>query len=158
MSGSAPLASAAIGQIMESIAAAQAVASTSAEFYEELRDGFAKDMVAQFATGAVVLLKPNRAQGPTINPLNPYSGVPTRTTRNAIVTGYPTDKIDGERILASDRQVLIDAADFTVSNTPAGDDQVEIDGRVHILQSLKAVPAAGVAVIYIMQARTAGPG
>lgn len=154
MIGESPLAGAAIASLEASLAGGEA-AGVEPSFYEELRDGFAKDMVEQFNTGDVVLVKPSQVVVGA-SPLNPYSGETTRTPRNAIVTGYPSDQIDDDRILAGDRRVLMDAADFTEANAPAGVDSVEIDGKLHALVSLKAVPAAGVAVIYILQARTAG--
>lgn len=139
---------------LESALASAAAAGASDGFYVDLRDGFAKDMVAEFKTGDVVLVKPSAVQG--ADRLNAFAGTTLRTARNAIVMGYPLDKIDGDNILFSDRRVLIDAAGFSASNTPAGDDQVEIDGRLHALVSLQQVPAAGVAVIYVLQARTGG--
>jgi hypothetical protein len=147
-----PLATAAIGSL-ESALSSAAAGSAAPSFYEELRDGFAKDMVEQFNTGTVVLIKPDQVQG--ADPHNAFSGTSRRTPRNAIVTGFPVDKIS-DNILASDRRVLIDAADFTTATEPDGSDRLEIDGKLHALVSLQAVPAAGVAVIYIMQARTAG--
>lgn len=155
MSAFDPLAVSPLGGLASSLAAA-AASGASDEFYTELRDGFAKDIVEQFNTGAVVLIKPSPVQGG--DPLNPFGGLPVRTPRNAIVLGFPTDKIDGDRVLASDRRVLIDAADFTTANAPAGDDQVEIDGVLHTLVSMESVPAAGIAVIHMLQCRTAGRG
>lgn len=152
MTGLSPLAAAAIGDL-EVLLSASAGAAAEPSFYEELRDGFAKDMVEQFNTGAVTLIKPDQVQG--ADPHNAFSGTATRTARKAIVTGFPVDRIS-ENILASDRRVLIDAAGFTTANQPAGSDRIEIDGQLHALVSIQAVPAAGVAVIYIMQARTAG--
>lgn len=154
MSGLNPIAAAAIGALETAASQAASSNNEAAQFYIDLRDGFAKETLAQYATGSVVLVKPSQAQG--ADPLNPFSDLPTRTTRNAVVTGFPTDKIDGDRIQAADRRVLIDAADFTANNRPDGSDEIEIDGVMHAMVSLQAVPAAGVAVIYIMQARTAG--
>lgn len=144
-----PLATAAIGSLEAALNSAAASAQ-GAEFYEELRDGFAKDMVEQFNTGAVVLIKPSQTKG--ADPHNAFSESPVRTDRFAIVTGFPTAEISAN-ILVSDRRVLIDAAGFTASTRPAGDDSLEIDGLPHELVSVKAVPAAGPAVIYILQAR-----
>jgi hypothetical protein len=156
MTASSPLAASAIGEQLVTAIAAAAANSESAEFYEELRDGFAKEMVEQYATGTLVLVKPAPVEEGG-DPLNPFGGAsPRRTTRSAIVTGFPSDKIDGKQILAGDRRVLIDAADFTAATEPAGDDQLEIDGKTHMMVSLQAIPAAGVAVVYIMQARTGG--
>lgn len=148
-----PLATAAIGSL-ESALSSAAAASAAPSFYEELRDGFARDMVAEFNTGTVVLVRPDQVQG--ADPHNAFDGVALRTSRSAIVTGFPADKIS-DNILAGDRRVLIDAAGFTNANRPNGSERLEIDGVLHALVSLQAVPAAGVAVIYVMQARTAGP-
>lgn len=153
MTGLSPIAAAALAGL-ETALAASAQQSESELFYEELRDGFAKDIVAQFNTGAVVLIKPAAVQGE--NPLNAFAGAALRTPRNAVVMGFPTEAITGGRVLFSDRRVLIDASGFNAANTPAGDDEIEIDGKLHAIESLQAVPAAGPAVIYIIQARTGG--
>lgn len=152
MTGFSPIAAAAIGSFEASLSAA--ASSESELFYEELRDGFAKDIVAQFNTGEVVLVKPSAVAG--ADPLNLFAAQGLRTARNAVVMGFATEEIKSGRVLFSDRRVLIDAADFTSANTPAGDDMVEIDGKLHTIESLQAVPAAGPVVIYIIQARTGG--
>lgn len=149
MTALSPLAAAALGSLEAALASAAAASEPG--FYEDLRDNFAKDIVAEFNTGAVVLIKPSKVQG--ANPLKAFAGLSRRTPRNAIVTGYTRADSPEQEIVAGDRRVLIDAADFTTGTAPESDDQVEIDGRVHMLVSLKAVPEAGPAVIYIMQAR-----
>ena len=153
MSGFEPLATAPIGALFESLAEAEA-SDASDGFYEALRDGFAHDMVLEFNTGEVVLIKPTAVRD-GVDPHNPFSidDAALRTPRSAIVTGFPTAEITGA-VLASDRRVLLDASGFTNATRPAGDDSVEIDGVLHAVISVKAVPAAGVAVIYILQART----
>jgi hypothetical protein len=151
VSGFDPLAGSPLGALLASLSGDDA--SAGAEFYEELRDGFAKDMVEQFNTGAVVLIKASAVRG--ADPHNAFADedAALRTARNAIVTGFPTAEITGA-VLGSDRRVLLDAAGFTTANAPAGDDSIEIDGKLHAIMSLKAVPAAGPPVIYIIQART----
>lgn len=158
MSGFSPIGASVEGDRLIAAVTAAAALGGGANFYEELRDGFAKDIVADFNTGAVVLVKP-QALIETEDPLNPYSGAgpALRTPRNAIVMGFADKDIDGGRIIAGDRRVLIDAADFNDANSPASTDLIEIDGRMHAVVDLAAVPAAGSAVIYIMQARTSGP-
>lgn len=158
MSGFAPIGAAAAGDRLIAAIEAAAASSAAPNFYEELRDGFAKEIVADFNTGAVVLLKPAQLAD-SGDPLNPFSGAgpALRTPRNAIVLGFADRDIDGQKIMAGDRRVLFDAADFNDANLPATNDSVEIDGRVHAVLSMIAVPAAGSAVIYILQARTAGP-
>lgn len=153
MSGFDPLAGTPLGGLSIALAAA-AASSAGATIYEELRDGFAKDMLAEFNTGAVFLLKPSTGQGS--DRLDAFSEPERRTRRNAFVTGFPMDQIDGAKIVHGDRRVLIDAADFTDANRPAGTDHLEIDGTRHTIVSLAQIPAAGTAVIYIAQARTGG--
>jgi len=155
MTGFSALAAAGLGDLEAALSAAAAAGVTGAEFYEDLRDGFAKDIVAEFNTGAVVLVKP-AAVADDADPHNAFEGTAIRTARNAIVLGFPTSEIDGARVLFSDRRVLIDAADFTAANAPDGSDNIEIDAKMHAIVSLQAVPAAGPAVIYIIQARTGG--
>lgn len=148
-----PLASSPIGALFAALADAEADAAGSG-FYEDLRDGFAKDIVADFNTGEVVLIKPGAVTSGA-DPHNPFADgdAATRTTRNAIVTGFPVAEIRGS-ILEGDRRVLLDAAGFTDATRPSGTDSVEIDGVLHAVISVQAVPAAGPTVIYIIQART----
>lgn len=148
-----PLASAPIGALFAALEQAEADAA-SAVFYEDLRDGFAKDIIADFNTGEVVLVKPGAVTSGA-DPHNPFADgdAATRTSRSAIVTGFPVAEIRGS-ILEGDRRVLIDASGFTNATRPGGTDSVEIDGVLHAVISVKAVPAAGPAVLYIIQART----
>lgn len=154
MSGFDPLAGSALGALLSELAETSESA-VEPSFYEELRDGFAKDIVEQFNTGAVVLIKATEVQQGA-DPHNPFASdtAARRTPRNAVVTGFPTAEIKGA-ILESDRRVLIDAAGFTDATRPdASTDSIEIDGTLHAIVSVKAVPAAGPAVVYIIQART----
>lgn len=131
------------------------LAAEGAGFYEDLRDGFAKEIIAQYATSPVVLVK--RDALATGDPLAPFADTSAiRYPRNAIVLGYPAERVDDKRIFASDRRVLFDASGLTSVMWPAGGDTLEIDGRDTVIENVKAVPADSIPVIFIVQARTAG--
>ena len=61
---------------------------------------------------------------------------------------YPDNLIDGTRIKASDRLMIIDG-----SKEPLASDLVKIDNQNWAIESIKTVNPAGTALIYFIQVR-----
>lgn len=131
-------------------AAETAVAPTG--FYGKLQRSASK-LLGKRKTGVVKLIRTARAA--TGDVLAPWDITETLITRNSVVTGFSDKVIDGSRILASDRRIVMDAANLT--ERPKTQDLIDIDDERHTIMDVKPIPAAGTTVVYIIQARTSGP-
>jgi len=139
------------GETIEVASVAASVVSAAQRFYERMQAS-ASRLLAKFATGTVVLRKQIRTE--TDDELSPYTVTETALPRNTVVTGYADRLIDGNMIRIGDRRVVMDAASLAAA--PTTSDQLAIDSVIHAIIDVKPIPAAGVAAVYIVQARTAG--
>ena len=96
----------------------------------------AKRLLAQYATGDTSRLVITRT--PAANEWELDSITTEPVAFDAYVSGVPARLVDGSRILASDRVVIV-AGDVALT----ADDNITIDGRGVRVVSEEAVPAAG---------------
>ncbi len=156
----APLASTPYGDWLEALADGEAEADPPAVevgadvdisgFYAKMQ-ATASKILAKKKTGTVILHRPG-VRTETGDPLDPYTYTPSDVSRNCAVFGFADTLIDGARILAGDRRVVMDAEGLAAR--PSQEDKLEIDNVMHTIVNVKPIPAAGVAAIYIVQART----
>ena len=121
----------------------------STAFYERLRDVTVPSLLTKFKTGDVVLFKQTTTL--TDNLLKPYDITETEYERDAVVFGFPAEKVDGELIQTTDLQVIFGASELSVK--PTRQDRVRIDGVHYAVEKVEQVPAAGTAVLFLVQAR-----
>lgn len=109
--------------------------------------GTAERLIARFGqVGAI------RRETPGAGP--PYSpGPPTVADHAAtlVVLDYENREIDGTRILATDKKVLIAAGGLAIEPGPA--DKVVIGGAAHEVVDVKPLSPAGVVVLFEAQCR-----
>lgn len=127
-----------------------ASSSSSLTIYEELRIDLA-ELLAEFKTGSVAVVRQSRSY--TSDPLAPISVASQAFGMDAVVFGYTADLVDNSRIMSDDRKVIVCAGDLGLPVVPTCSDVVEIDGVRCAIASVQSIPAAGLAVAYIMQAR-----
>jgi len=126
--------------------------ATGSGFYYDMQVA-AAEMLLDFATGVVVLVR--EASSPSSDP-SPYAPDPVTKTElpvNAVVLGYSSDKIDGQQIQVGDVRIICDATDIV--DKPLKGQLVKVDDRAMALVSVKPIPAAGTTSVYILQARSA---
>lgn len=106
------------------------------------------------ASGVVTLIRQVRSAN-SADPLKPFDVTEVQVARDCVVTGYSQQLIDGTRIVAGDRRVLMSAASLTTP--PTADDHLMIDGKRHQIIAVTPVLSAGpTPVLYVLQARTLG--
>lgn len=117
----------------------------SAAFYTSMA-ATAKKLLTKF--GMDVPIK--RTSGGSVNPVTgaTVAGTTTTYTPKGLVQRYAEDLIDGTRILASDRLVIVD-------NTiePLTTDKVTLDSQDWTIVSVEEAKPATVGVVYFIQAR-----
>ena len=129
--------------------------AASGPFYIRMRDQVVPRLLARFQTGVVKLIK--RTETPTGDALQPFDIVETEYTRVSVVTGFPTQMVDpsgsprNDYIVDSDLLVIFGANNLSV--VPTALDKVKIDGTEYTIKDVKQIPAAGIAVLYKLQAR-----
>lgn len=154
----APLASTAWADQMEAaggnpagLPAAIAIgAASSSAFYARML-AVAARLLPKFATGVVAIER--RGQLETGNPSKPFQDELGTYPRHAYVGGYPSDRIDGVNVIASDLRIICAADNLPIRPTAA--DAVTIDSSRLAIVRVTAVPAAGQPVLYVLQARAA---
>lgn len=120
-------------------------------FYGEMMVA-AAEMLAELATGSVILVNEAVTASTSDDPYAPDTINPTDLAVNAVVIGYSSDRIDGQQILVGDVRVILDAS--LIVTKPVKGQTIKIDGTAHNLINVKPVPAAGVTSVYILQARS----
>ena len=117
----------------------------STAFYNSIA-ATASKLITKF--GAVGEIK--RTTGGTIDPVTgvPTAGTTVTYTPNTIVQKYADELIDGARILSSDRMIILD-------NTiePVSTDTITIGGENWSIVSIRESNAAGIPLVYFVQAR-----
>lgn len=98
--------------------------------------------------GSTVTVK--RETGGSVDPVSGVvtSGSQTTYSPNGVLTKFPDNLIDGTRIQASDRKLILDD---TIA--PLLTDKVTIQGEDWTLQEIMTVNPAGTAIIYECVAR-----
>lgn len=89
------------------------------------------------------------------NAYDPTSGTATTTDHAAtlVVTEFSNSEIDGTRVLATDKKVLVAAGGLAITPEP-GDKVVEADGTIYdIVPPVMPLKPAGTVVMYQVQCR-----
>lgn len=154
MTSQAPIAGEPLGSEGEGIAssssASASVSTVVAGFYGRMQL-MATRLLTRRNTGTVALVRKTSVDNG--DPLANAIGT-AEIARKAVVTGYADKVIDGSRIRASDRRVLINADTLTAK--PTTEDELMIDAERHVIVDVKPVPAAGTVAVFILQVRSAG--
>lgn len=108
-------------------------------------------LLPKFATGTVEIVR--RGELETGVPARPFVTEEQRYPRHAYVGGFPSDRIDGKAVMASDLRVIFAADSLPIRPTAA--DAIDIDNARLSVVRVAAVPAAGAPVLYVVQARAA---
>jgi hypothetical protein len=116
-------------------------------FFVRMR-GLAAELLATYGSTIKIRRKNTTL---TSDPLAPYETGFTDYSRRALVVGYSAEKVDGDRIMASDRRVIMDCKNLAI--TPRGDDMLILGGIHHGLVQIKPIPTIGTISLYILQAR-----
>lgn len=94
-----------------------------------------------------------RVGAPTGPSYDPIPGQPVDHPCRFVVLDYSNDEVDGTRILATDKKVLLAVGDLTI--TPTTSDLL-VDGpssSYKIIPPLKPLSPAGTVILYEVQAR-----
>lgn len=83
---------------------------------------------------------------------NPTAGSPVDHPAKFAVIDFDTDEIDGSRVLATDKKVLMAPGALTITPTTS-DLLVEADASVYKIIDVKPTRPAGTTVLYTLQAR-----
>ena len=114
--------------------------------YDEMVD-LADELVAEFGQTGAVRRTPQTGTG-----YNPTDGTPVNHTAVFAVIDYSSRDIDGTRVLATDKRVIMGVGALTI--TPATTDLlVEAGGGVYKIVNVSPINPAGTVVAYEIQAR-----
>ena len=112
--------------------------------------GDAADVVVEMLTefGRSVTLK--RSTGNSIDPITGVvtPGVDASVTTTGVKRLYPSDVIDGKRILATDEELVV-----TNEQTPVPTDKPVIDGEEWAIVRITKMDPAGTVIAYKIQVR-----
>lgn len=97
---------------------------------------------------AATLRRPGTASGPAYNPT---IGSPSNVSVTVVVLDYANREIDGARILAGDKKVMLARAALTTDPTTA--DQLVIGGVAHAIVAVSPFSPGGTTVYFEIQAR-----
>lgn len=106
------------------------------------------DRLIAAAGQAATLTHPGAKTG---TPHNPTIGTPTPEAVTVVVEDYRNFEVDGARIQATDKKVLLARSDLVAAPTTA--DTLTIGGDVHAIVSVKPLSPGGTALYYEVQAR-----
>ncbi len=114
---------------------------------------FARGRVAaavnRWNTGTITLTRTTRADPAPETPHIPGAATTSTYTLSARADGVAGVYADGTTILATDRMVIVSPKaalnGATVDIVPRQSDVLAIDGKVHAIKKIDAVPAAGTA-------------
>lgn len=96
----------------------------------------------------VRILRPVKSSG---EDYDPTIGTPTRYDAAGAVMTYRNAEIDGTRVLAGDKKVLVSAKGLGI--TPATSDKLSIGGVSHAIVDVMPFAPAGTVVYFEIQAR-----
>jgi hypothetical protein len=117
------------------------------EFYDSLTQA-ADDLLTEFGQ-AGFLRRAGTATGPAYNPT---PGTPSNYAATFAVTSFSRRDVDGTRIMADDKRVVMGKGSLTVEPKP-GDVLVEADGGLFTVVRAWPIKPAGEAVMFVIQAR-----
>jgi hypothetical protein len=120
-------------------------------FYDEMQ-GVATEILGEFKQGIIKLVVPG-SPVQVSPPLEPWQdepvGEPIAHILRAVVKGIDQRFVDGTTVLASDKMVT-----FAVPPvTPTMAHRIDIDGDLHAIEHIEALPAAGTTVAYRARVR-----
>lgn len=116
--------------------------------YALFRDGTTKQLLAQFGKPMKVY---RRVEG-VYDPATGTAAVTESTlTMNGVVVDYTSRQLDGERVKAGDRRVLLDPSGQT--KEVAVGDEVIVDNVRHMIVATSHVRPAGTTVLFDCTAR-----
>jgi hypothetical protein len=106
----------------------------------------ANELIDEFGQSAL-LLRPTFT-GPTNNPV---PGPPEEHPCTLVVTDYRNQEIDGTRVQATDRKVLVARKGLAVE--PLTSDKLQIGGQPYSIQNVTPLSPGGTVVMWTIQAR-----
>jgi hypothetical protein len=106
----------------------------------------ADELIAEFGQ-AGTLSRPT-STGPTYNPT---AGAPASYPVTFVVTDFDVREIDGARIKATDKKVLL--ANGALAIEPATSDNLLIGGVSHSIEDVQPLAPGGVTVFWTLQVR-----
>jgi hypothetical protein len=106
----------------------------------------ADEMIAEF--GQTGKLRRPTTTGPAYDPTE---GSPSDKACTFVVLGYTNREIDGSRVLASDKKVLLAKGSLAIE--PTTSDKLLIGGVVHSIVDVSPLSPGGTVVFYEMQVR-----
>jgi len=106
----------------------------------------ADELLEEF--GQAIILRRYEAGG---SPYNPAVGGPYDTDTVGVVLDYGLNEVDGTRVLATDKKVLL--AVGSVSDPPTPARKVVIGGVEHAIVSVVTLAPAGTPVMWTLQVR-----
>ena len=114
-------------------------------FYDEMAE-VAVELLTEFGAGVII----TRTSGGSINPVTgvEVAGSVQTFTPKGILKSYPDNLIDGTRITASDRMLIIDA-----SVKPEITDTITVQGEEWPLQEITASNPAGTPLVYFLRVK-----
>lgn len=115
------------------------------DYAEDVAD--ADELIGEFGQGGL-LVRPGTSTG---SAHNPAPGAPTDYPAIIVVLGYSVREIDGSRILATDKKVLLAKKGLSVE--PATADKLVIGGVAHSIVSIEPLSPGGVIVLWTLQCR-----
>lgn len=114
-------------------------------FYADMQATAAR-LIDQFGRDVVLV----RESGGGIDPVTGAvtTGTDDSVTVRGIVRRYPNSLIDGTRIQATDREVVVEAKE-----QPLMTDRVRIDGKDYPVEEIQTTDPAGTPLVYFVRVR-----
>jgi hypothetical protein len=113
-----------------------------AELTEEVDDAI------QLLGQAGTIIRRGAATG---TPYNPTPGAPVNHSCTLVVGNYRNNEIDGSRVLASDKKVVIAKGSLTIE--PSLSDKLVIGGVEHAILDVQPISPGGTVLMFEVQAR-----
>lgn len=82
---------------------------------------------------------------------NPTEGTPTSYTVTVVVQDYRNAEIDGTRVLAGDKKVMMAKGSLAIE--PATSDKLVIGGAEHAIVEVRPLNPGGTVILWELQAR-----
>lgn len=108
----------------------------------------ANRMIARYGKAGFIR-RPGAVTGPAYDPT---IGEPTDHPARFVVTDYETGDIDGSRVLATDKNVLLSVGSLTITPTTS-DRLVDAGGIVYSIEDADPVEPGDTVLLYWIQAR-----
>lgn len=105
-------------------------------------------MIARYGKAGFIR-RPGAVTGPAYDPT---IGEPTDHPARFVVTDYATKDIDGTRVLATDKKVMVSVGSLTIAPTTS-DRLVDAGGIVYNIEAVNPVEPGDTVLLYWIQAR-----